>query len=112
MKTRMKQLTAVTLLALLMVVGNVKAEGTEVKASSHDIYETKLVLENWMTDENVWNAKTFNWESVAADENLTIENWMTDENVWNTNSKITFSEDVESAMVLESWMTSKDIWNN
>ncbi len=45
MKTIAKQIAAGTFIALLLMVGNVKA--TETKATT----ETTLQLEEWMTDE-------------------------------------------------------------
>jgi hypothetical protein len=106
----MKQLTAATLLALLLVVGNVKAEGTELKASSLETIETKLELETWMTNESLWNTKTLTWVEEETDENLLMENWMTNEMVWNLNSTISVNE-TETELKMENWMTNNNIWN-
>ncbi len=114
MKTRMKQLTAGTLLALLMIVGNVQAEGTEVKASSLEVLtETKLELENWMMDENVWNETAFIWSEQATEESLNLENWMTDEITWEASTVSVVNEETEKEVKLkiESWMTADNVWN-
>jgi hypothetical protein len=110
----MKQLTAGTLLALLLVVGNVKAEGTEVKsAASLEVVETKLVLEDWMMNESIWNEKPAAWVVNETENNLEIENWMTDENTWepiSTTSEFEKAE-TETKLELESWMTADNVWN-
>ena len=114
MKTRMKHLTAGTLLALLLVVGNVRAEGTELRASSLEVLtETKLELENWMMNENVWNETTFVWSDQATEEILDLENWMTDENTWETSTVSTVNKETEkeAKLKIESWMTADNVWN-
>ena len=114
MKTRMKHLTAGTLVALLLVVGNVQAEGTEVKASSLEVLtETKLELENWMMDEKLWNEPAFVWTEEVKEENLDMENWMTDENTWKAFTELTVNEETEkeAKLKIESWMTADNVWN-
>ena len=107
MKTTMKELAAGTFIALLVLAGNVKAEATELKASSREIVETSLQLENWMTDETIWNTNSlFNLET---EEILELENWMTSENAWN--SSFDFSLETEVGMELENWMTNEEVWN-
>jgi len=111
MKTTMKQLTAGTFIAFLLLVGNVNAKGTEVKASSHESIETALQLENWMTNETIWNtnfAKTVEFVQ-ETETNMEIENWMTSEETWKLNNS--FVVETESVMQLESWMTSEETWN-
>lgn len=114
MKTAMKQLTAGTLLAFLLIVGNVRAEGTEIKASSLEtVTETKLEIESWMTDERIWNEKITPRVNEVSEEVLQIENWMTDENTWIKSSVPvkTIETESENSLNLEDWMTSDDIWN-
>ena len=60
MKTTVKQIASVTFIALILLVGNVKAEGTEAKASGQESIETTLQLEKWMTDETIWNTNSSN----------------------------------------------------
>lgn len=113
MKTRMKQLTACTLLALLMVVGNVRAEGTEVKASSLEaLTETKLELENWMMDENIWNGRAYAWIEEATEESLPLENWMTDENIWSEPANVWMKNASEMSLGIENWMTNENTWKS
>jgi hypothetical protein len=111
MKTTVKHLTAGTFIALLLLVGNVKAEGTETKASSRENIETTLQLENWMTDEVIWNTNTISISEISqeTETNLDLENWMTSEETWNTSNN--FVEETEAGMELESWMTSEETWN-
>jgi hypothetical protein len=111
MKTTMKQLTAGTFIALILLVGNVNAKGTEVNASSHENIETTLQLEKWMTDEGIWNTSTakvaeFDQETETA---LELENWMTNSETWNLNYN--FIEETETGMSLESWMMNEKIWD-
>jgi len=109
MKTTVKHLTAGTFIALLLLVGNVKAEGTEAKASSQENIETTLQLENWMTDEVIWNTNSISIAEInqETETGLDLENWMTSEETWSVNGN--FVE--EAAMELENWMTSEETWN-
>ena len=111
MKTTMKKLAAGTFVALILLVGNVNAEGTEVKASSHEALETTLQLEKWMTDESIWNSNSANVAEFVqeTETSLEIENWMTSEETWNVNNN--FVEETEAGMELESWMLNEDTWN-
>ena len=110
MKTTMKKLAAGTFVALILLVGNVNAEGTEVKASSHEALETTLQLEKWMTDESIWNSNSANVAEFVqeTETSLEIENWMTSEETWNVNNN--FVEETEAGMELESWMLNNKIW--
>ena len=85
MKTTLKQLAAVTFIALLLV-GSFKSEGTELKASGLQIIETNLQLENWMTNEKIWNSNFVKIAEfvVETEPGLELENWMTNDNIWNT----------------------------
>ena len=111
MKTTMKQLAAGTFIALLLLVGNVRAEGTEVKASGHESIETSLQLENWMTNEAFWNTNTANTAVFVqeTESSLELENWMTNSETWN--SAYNFVEESETGMSLESWMMNEKIWD-
>ncbi|MCG6186558.1 hypothetical protein [Maribellus maritimus] len=129
----MKQITAGTFLAILLFAGNVKAEGTEIKASGHERMETTLQLENWMTDEAIWNTKAAstadfttetesalkleNWmtsdltriytstENMETENELELEAWMTNDTGWSASETATDKE-----LALESWMTDNNIW--
>lgn len=111
MKTTMKNLAAATFIAFLLIVGNVKAEGTETKLTSQAI-ETTLQLENWMISEKIWNTKpAVIFEFVQeTDTEMNVENWMTGASAWNSNGN--FIEVAEPEMELENWMTNDKVWNN
>ena len=111
MKTTMKHLTAGTFIALLLLAGNVNAKGTEAKASGHEIFENELQLENWMTDENLWNINfiSFSEFSQETGTSLEFENWMTSEKTWNLSNN--FVEETETGLELERWMTGSENWN-
>jgi len=111
MKTTMKQLAAGTFIALLLLVGNVKAEGTEVKASSQESIETTLQLEKWMTDETLWNKNSMNILEFTqeTETGMDLETWMINSATWNFNHN--FVEETETGMELENWMTSEETWN-
>jgi len=111
MKTTVKQLAAGTFIALLLLVGNVNAKGTEVKASSHESIETTLQLEKWMTDEFMLNTNSINITEIGqeTETGLSLENWMTNEETWSLNNS--FVEETEAAMELESWMTIENTGN-
>jgi hypothetical protein len=111
MKTTIKKLTAGTFIAFLLLVGNVQAEGTELKASGLETIETSLQLENWMTSETIWKTNSISMvEFIQETETgMELENWMTSEKVWNENQL--FKQETESMLVLENWMTSETTWD-
>ncbi len=111
MKTTMKQLTAGTFFALFLLIGSVKAEGTERIASSHENFETTLQVENWMTNETIWNRNTtFILDLVQETEtSLQLENWMTSAESWNHS--FNFIQESETDLKLENWMTCNNNWN-
>ena len=111
MKTTVKQLATGTFLALLLMLGNVKAEGTEIKNTTGKIIESSLQLEKWMTDPTIWNTNSeMNTELVQATEKKSeLENWMTSEEFWNSNFRI--GEETETALKLETWMINDAIWD-
>jgi len=111
MKTTVKQLTAGTIIAFLLLVGNVNAKGTEAKASSHENSETSLQIEKWMTNEVIWNSTTETISTInqESDSGLELENWMTSTETWNLNNN--FVEETESGLEIECWMTSEKTWN-
>ncbi len=110
MKTTVKQLAAGTILSLILLWGNVSAEGTETKASGREAMETELQIEKWMTDESVWNVNSSEAEyALETETELQVENWMTSEKTWNLNSESI--EETESALELEDWMTNDETWN-
>ncbi len=112
MKTTMKQLAAGTILALLLMVSNVHAEGKEAaKASSLEATETTMELESWMMDDNVWNGtSTFNFDE-ATDESLNLEDWMIDDENWGNAQNVEMDTEKDSDLELESWMTDTTVWN-
>ena len=134
MKTTMKQLTAVSFVALILLVSNVSAEGTQAKASGYVNNEFSLQIENWMINSDTWNVKTStidfvdqsdsplelenwmmaNWEmqsmlAVQDEPALEVENWMTSADVWNA---IDYSAENETALNIENWMMENKAWNN
>jgi hypothetical protein len=111
MKTTMKQLTAGTIIALFLLVGNVNAKGTEVKASGHENIETSLQIEKWMTNEVIWNSDTETISAINQDfeTSLELENWMTSAETWNFNNS--FVVETEAGLKVETWMTNAEKWN-
>lgn len=108
MKNSVKQLAAGTFITLLLLAGNVSADGTEIKAWGHEIIETSLQLEDWMTNESYWNANTFYTADFAleTETDLELESWMTSEKLWNNQETV-----VEEELTLENWMTDTEVWN-
>ena len=111
MKTRISQLAAITLFAILFLVGNVNAKGTEKSASSHENIEATLELENWMVNDSYWETGTAIFIEQAIEENMELENWMINKNTWNVNNPVNLKTETEQELVLESWMTNENIWN-
>lgn len=111
MKTTMKKLAAGTFIALLLLVGNVNAKGTEAKASGHESIETSLQIEKWMTDELLWNSNSVSISEFTSETeaSMGLENWMISTEIWNPATG--FDNETETTMELESWMTSNATWN-
>jgi|SRR5680860_505470 len=107
MKTTLKQITAGTFIALLFLVGNAKATEIKTGASSHEAIETTLQLENWMTDETIWNTNSLNiMEFVQETEaELELEDWMINDETWNSDNII-----IEPELTLENWMINSNVW--
>ena len=109
MKTRINQLTAITLFSLILLVGNVNAKGTEIAASSHENIEATLEIENWMISDSLWDINNnFEFEN-ANDELLELENWMTNDKVWELETAV--ETEIEKSLVFEPWMIDENIWN-
>ena len=109
MKTTISQLAAITLFSLILLVGNVNAKGTEKYASSHENIEASLELENWMTNDNIWNINNNLVFENANDELLELENWMTNDKVWELETIV--ETETEQTLAFEPWMTDESIWN-
>jgi hypothetical protein len=110
MKTIAKHIAAVTFSALILLAGTASADGTEAKASGHEIVETSLQLESWMTNENYWSTATSeaaNYQ-LETENTMELESWMTTENAWEVNNK--FAPETETALHLEDWMTDTAVW--
>ena len=109
MKTTMKQLTATTIIALLLMVVNVKAEGIEYNSLNTISIENALELESWMTNETNWNSNflTFVDFETETEMALELESWMTNTETWNSN----FLTEVEAGLELENWMVTEETWN-
>ena len=110
MKTTLKQLAAGTIIAILLMAGNVQAEGTETKTTSQAV-ETTLQLEKWMTSENLiyTNLSLITETEQESETELEIEGWMTSPDSWILNNSIV--EEKESEMVLENWMVKSENMN-
>jgi len=67
-------------------------------------YDDKLVVENWMTDNEYFNQAII--QPVEKESDLQIEDWMLNENLFEVENE------TESALTLENWMTSNEVWNN
>lgn len=112
MKTRINQIAGIVLFAVIFLAGNVKAEGTERTASSHEIIEETLVIENWMINESYWETETTFIIENTSDETLEVENWMTSENNWETAEAISVEQETETNLEVENWMINENNWNN
>jgi len=112
MKATVKQLATITFISLLLMVLNVRAEGTETTALKNENIETALELENWMTDESIWNTNTAMYLNIApeTETELSVEEWMTTSDNWNIYFNI--ENETEAGLKLEGWMTSDFTWNS
>lgn len=110
MKATVKQLTTATIIALLLMVVNVKAEGIEYTALENENNETALLLEDWMTDSSVWNTDaTAFYINQETETGLKLEDWMTNDDSWNIN--FGYEVEAETGLTLENWMICDSTWN-
>lgn len=111
MKATVKQFAAGTFIALLLLVGNVNAKGTETVTTSTENMEVTLSMEAWMTDETIWNTTSINLADFVEETEaaLELENWMTGAGSWSINFEI--AQEVEAGLELENWMTNETTWN-
>jgi hypothetical protein len=110
MKTKISQLAAITLFALIILVGNVNAKGTELDVFNLVTVEENLELEDWMTNENLWTGEATLIIEQEIDDNLKMEDWMINENNWNTTTPIIIEKEAEEKLDIEPWMTNENIW--
>lgn len=110
MKTTVKQITAGAFLTILLFIGNTNAKGSEFEMLKPTI-ETILNVENWMTNETVWNkTSTMNYEIIqAAETSIELEYWMTSETTWNRTLNVI--DETETQLIVEDWMVKDNIWN-
>lgn len=108
MKAIAKQLATITFISLLLLGLNVKAEGTETTALKNENIEMTLELENWMTDETIWNTNSAMFVEIETESELTMEEWMTNNESWNIYFDV--EEDTEADLMLENWMTNDSNW--
>jgi hypothetical protein len=109
----MKQLATIAFIAFLFLIGNVNAKGTEVKTLLKESVETTLELEDWMTDESVWNRDQ---EITAflvneAEPEMKIESWMINDKNWDINKTNIQVQDKDEELAFEDWMKNEKIWN-
>jgi len=109
MKTTINKLAAVAIFAFILLAGNVRAEGNDVTASGlENMTESTLQLENWMTDETIWDVASFGTIAVEEEAELEMEDWMLNDITWNI--KFPKVNDTEEALHVEGWMTNETIW--
>ncbi len=110
MKTGIKQLSALAIFAIILLAGNVKAEGNKaiLASSLETTEETSLQLENWMTNEAVWNTNTTAIIVNEADAELELENWMVDDTNWEVMPRLV--QETDNKLELEQWMFNESNW--
>ncbi len=109
MKTTINKLTAAAIFAFILLAGNVRAEGNDATASSlENITETSLQMENWMTDENIWNVTATTTFADETEAQLEMENWMTNDSTWDVKAQLS---ETETGLQIERWMVNEKIWN-
>jgi len=104
-------------IAMAMVANDsesVPANGNATDNSAADAFtaysaiepEESLRLEDWMTNEEVFN------ENVEAETEapMELENWMTNESLFNATTS-EFAIETEPKLELENWMVNDDVFN-
>ncbi|WP_346854171.1 hypothetical protein [uncultured Draconibacterium sp.] len=110
MKATMKKLATATIIAIFVLTGTINAKAIDTKHIKCQLIESSLQLEDWMTDETLWN--TFSTEmtefATETETDMEIENWMTNTKVWNFSNN--FGIESETSLDLEAWMTNETTW--
>ncbi len=111
MKTTVKQIATGTLIALILTVVNVKAEGTDKKDSTRENIETIVEQENRTNDETTMNSNFISFGELypETETRMELEMWMT--NSENRNLDFNYFEETETGLELESWMTNAETSN-
>ncbi|WP_319479900.1 hypothetical protein [uncultured Draconibacterium sp.] len=107
MKTKIKQVTAATLIVLSLMVIGINASAT--KLTGCKIVESSLELEDWMTDETIWSTANTTAFAQEKDVNMAFESWMTNDEIWNVNYH--FVAETETSLEIENWMIDAENWD-
>ena len=67
--------------------------------------EEALELENWMTDDEYFNAFSFLLKT-ATEDKLELEEWMLNEGYFTIRCEVEYEEELK----LENWMMDEKIW--
>jgi hypothetical protein len=89
----------------------VSSESNSIAVVSYDNYlktldfviESKIELEDWMTDASSWEEELVTHEEIVEEE-LALEDWMLDFRL--------LDEIRDSELALEEWMNSTECWVN
>ncbi|QIA06625.1 hypothetical protein [Draconibacterium halophilum] len=104
MKTKIKQVTAATVIVLSLMVFGINATATKLTVC--ETVDSSLQLEDWMTDETIWSTANKNAFVQETDASMEIEDWMTNDEIRNEN--YSFVTETESCLEIENWMISKN----
>ena len=66
-------------------------------------YDGKLVVEDWMTDNNYFGTTFI--PQVEKEYSLAVEDWMLDESLFSS------AKETEGELIVEDWMTNDKVWN-
>ena len=105
METKIKQVTAATFIALLLMAVGIKADASATKLTNANKAETTLQVEDWMIDETIWNASEMSFFTYETDAALKVEDWMTDKATWAITEIM-----AEEKLTVEDWMLDSKIW--
>jgi len=110
MKTTVKNLVTGTFLILALILGYADVKGTEVENTIRETNENSIRLENWMIDETIWNANSFQFAEFVreTETELEVESWMISGDAWNFNTPLLLEAEMD--LELESWMTCENMW--
>ena len=111
MKTTVKHLATLTLIALSFIVLNARAEGTETKDSTRDNNEIAFLYENLTKSETELSSAIISFSEMVleAEPVMELENWMTKSETWNNN--ISCIDETEATLELEGWMFAREVMN-
>lgn len=94
---------------MMNVPSEAKGKNASKAVITENDTEEVLTIENWMVNPLFWGNSENNVFTLDHESKLLLESWMTDRNLWNMAVLSTI--DTEKPLDLEPWMTDESVWS-